>query len=644
MTMNAYPPITIVTGPRKSGRTTYAVLVGSELYKAGYDVHHNGTALFGWVYGDDYLKNPDGLLTLAQGVPANTPILIEEADIHVATRQSDDPAHDVALAAALAELAEKSCYLILTTVEGNECQISRSLVENAIEHVTPYMVAETKERLALATLHRFGKRLIPAPLVQHDPESVYKAMALADTFKETREGASDGTSIQHSQDRFFEVPQRNIDQMKYPEYPKYPVHYRYRIIRKIGDRQFHRLTKDSLLNFGWLEGVNEHPHETVVLEMLDRTMSQWGFKYEPVEVPQDTSFPDGRALIDGELTNLEVISIQPRYSGKHSLHDLVGLSKLDKALEPHDDAMLVCRTCRIEDPVPGTTLENLSDHDEDHLWVMYLPNSQFAPDFPNNLTITPLLTITQEGFSEELADAVQRKSGIIAKQGAGHKNWVIVLAQGFPVEPQWYGDLPDQWPENVDGIVVAATDMYLGATHDFLPYHELTMVLLKRPMDREAHNCYDPSYLYRVVHFDHALNPLSADTHTVSELSFETFDHLWPPHPIHRTLVARDENENELDRREDVLITGRQINEILRERNYVWQNRGVSHMMLCHQVNDDPLRCLGEVWQIVDDGDHRWAAAVDYGTERVYEEFATVADAKRWCEGEAAITLLDIDP
>ena len=66
--------------------------------------------------------------------------------------------------------------------------------------------------------------------------------------------------------------------------------------------------------------------------------------------------------------------------------------------------------------------------------------------------------------------------------------------------------------------------------------------------------------------------------------------------------------------------------------------------MLYHQVYDDPLRCLGEVWQIVDDGNHRRAATVDYETKRVYEEFATVADAKRWCEGAVAITLLDIDP
>ena len=265
-TTGKYPPITIITGPRKSGRTTYAVLVGSNFFQQGYAFHHNGTALIGWVYPDDYLKNPEGLLHLANGVPANTPILVEEADIHLATRRADNPAHDAVVSSALAVLAEKSCYLMLTTVHGQERQIAQALIENAWEHVTPYMNAESKETLALATIHRHGRRLIPVATLQHDPERLYQAMAVADTFRKTRAGAPDGHVVEYSQDRFLEVPQTTIDQMEYPKHPEYSVHYRHRIVRKLGDegRSIHRLTQESRLNFVWLESVNEHPHETRV--------------------------------------------------------------------------------------------------------------------------------------------------------------------------------------------------------------------------------------------------------------------------------------------------------------------------------------------------------------------------------------------
>ena len=52
-----------------------------------------------------------------------------------------------------------------------------------------------------------------------DRDLVYRAMAAADTFRETRAGASDGTEIRYSEDQFFEVPQTSIDEMKHPKYP-----------------------------------------------------------------------------------------------------------------------------------------------------------------------------------------------------------------------------------------------------------------------------------------------------------------------------------------------------------------------------------------------------------------------------------------
>ena len=64
-----FSPITLITGPRESGRTTYAVLVASGLFREGVPCFHNSTALFGWDI-EDYLSEEDGLLTLARKMPS----------------------------------------------------------------------------------------------------------------------------------------------------------------------------------------------------------------------------------------------------------------------------------------------------------------------------------------------------------------------------------------------------------------------------------------------------------------------------------------------------------------------------------------------------------------------------------------------
>ena len=110
---------------------------------------------------------------------------------------------------------------------------------------------------------------------------VLNAMMLANTFREMRKGALEGKDVEYTEDRLFEVPQTSIDQMKHPQHPEYPVYYRHRILRPLPNGSVHRLTQDSILHFTWLESVNEHPNETVALEILERTMPQWGFDFQP---------------------------------------------------------------------------------------------------------------------------------------------------------------------------------------------------------------------------------------------------------------------------------------------------------------------------------------------------------------------------
>lgn len=144
--------------------------------------------------------------------------------------------------------------------------------------------------------------------------------------------------------------------------------------------------------------------------------------------------------------------------------------------------MLKCQTCRTTEPLEAVVWENLPSHNESHRWVMYLPGSLYAPDFPFDLAATPLLSINQGNFTNELEKAVQAKSEIIAKQGKGLRNWVIVLAQGFPVDADWYNEIPVRWPENVNGICVVATEGYVGAySHTYGPFQGLHCHVVEVP-------------------------------------------------------------------------------------------------------------------------------------------------------------------
>ena len=634
------PPITLITGPRKSGRTTYAVLISSRLFfKEGIPCFHNGTVLFGRNI-EEYADAHDGLLTLAERIPERSTILIEEADAKRATRQTGDPNHQASINSALAILAKKSCYLVLTTVQGNESLISEALVKRAYEHVTPLMHASRKETVALGTLHRLGRYMVPVLNMDHDPELVLNAMIRADTFRVMREGALGGKDVEYTEDRFVEVPQTSIDQMKHPKHPEYPVYYRQRTLRSLPNGSVHRLTEDAILHFRWLESVNEHPNETVMLEMLRRTMPQWGFDYHPRPTAQDTNFPDGQALIGEELANLEVVSIQPLYPYGGNLHDLVSLTQVGKAERILDGVVLQCKTCRTTETTKDTTWQNLPTHDEGHRWVMYLPGSLYSPDFAFDLAATPLLTISQQDFTNELTKAIQRKSKIIAEQGKGLRNWVIVLAQGFPIDANWYHELPDEWPDNVDGICVVATEGYIGAYNHLVPFNDFTALLLKCPPDYRDHNCYHPGYRYRIGGMDTDFRLLSRDSHTIEEVSAAAWNYPLPVSPVKKTLVVRDQQERELLAFRGALLTETQVREMLDESGYNWRERSARSFLLCSEADGPNQNGIWTWLRYVKSNE--WIGSVFHEGYELKEKFITTEEAKRWCERHTAMLLLHI--
>ena len=636
---STYPPITLITGTRESGRTTYAVLVCADFYKQGMPCFHNSTAFFGWNI-QEYTDAFDGLRTLAEKIPERSIILIEEADAQKMTRRSCEPSHEPLIVTALATLAEKSCHLLLTTVQGNEGLIAKPLLENAYEHVTSYMEAESRESFVLATMHRGGRFLVPVGQNWHDPESVQSAMLLANTFKEMRRGAPEGKAVEFTEDRLFEVPQPSLSEMKYPKYPEYPIYYRHRIMRTMPDGRIHRLSQDAILHFSWLESVIEHPNETVALEIMERSMPQWGFEYQSRPIAQDSNFPDGQAIINGELTNLEVVSIQPRYPGGHSLHDLVALTQVGRAEKLGDTAVLKCQTCRTREPFVGVTSRELPDHDKSHRWILYVPSLAFGPDFPFDLAATPLLDIRREDFITELEKAVRSKSDIFASQSKGLRNWVIVLAQGFPVDASWFNEIHCQWRESVDGVCVVATEGYVGAHNQLEPFKDYTTILLKCPAEAQDHNCYHPGYSYRVSDMDTDFQPLSRDGHSIEKVSEAAWNYPLPAIPVKKTLTLRDQDEKEIQTFWSANVTDSQVKELLKSTGYSWSEQPCGSFIIC-SLSDVASQggCRAEVRRL---GNGTFVGSIDYRGYQIEEDFLTVEEGKSWCEFHTAMLLLHL--
>ena len=578
----------LVTGLRESGRTTFSVLIAADSYSGGHAFWHNSTATFGVRYEDCFLNSRDGLLALTRYLPVNALVLVEEADLHMATRGLDDPRHDEAVLQALQTMERKSCRLILTTVHGRETRISRVLLEGSALHVTCFMNAEMRR---LATIERVGSYLIPAGVVHHPPEDVARAMALAFTFRPLRSDTATSSVLAESLDRSHQGRLSTIDQMQYPQHPEYPVFYRSTIIRNLSDRVEHRLSQESILNFIWFESVNKHTHEAFAMNMLGTSLPRWGFSYEPVAKPGDGRFPDGRAIVDGQATNVEVTTIQPVYPSGANLHRLLALSRRDRIPVNYGTPILACRNCRIQVPFPDATLVDPPSHDEKHEWIAYLSGSEDVDDI---VAVTPPIDITREAFTRELSKALRRKARIISSQGGGANNWIVILAQGFPVEPEWYEGLAQDLPVNVDGVVVVASETYLGAVHNWEPLHEITTILLKCPEEGEALHCYHPGYEYTVGHIRSDLKVLLPDV-SAEYAVYETFGGPLPDIPTHRTLTVRDEQGNIFAHEEGITLSPDHVSRTLLSKDYRWKDAGGTRLTLARSETKEWSECRARV-------------------------------------------------
>ena len=235
----------------------------------------------------------------------------------------------------------------------------------------------------------------------------------------------------------------------------------------------------------------------------------------------------------------------------------------------------------------------------------------------------------------------RRNQRLSLNRGKGLRNWVVVLAQGFPVDADWYDELPDEWPENVDGICLVATEGYLGAYNHLVPFKDFTALLLKCPPDSPGHNCYHPGYIYRVSGVDTDFQPLSRDGQTIREVSAAAWNYPLPANPVKKTLIIRDQDERKLLTFQGGAITNTQVREILDEAGYEWREQSPESFLLC---SEDDVSNEGGLWARLQClKTEEWIGGVFYESYELKEGFVTGEEAKVWCERHMAMLLLHME-
>ena len=216
------------------------------------------------------------------------------------------------------------------------------------------------------------------------------------------------------------------------------------------------------------------------------------------------------------------------------------------------------------------------------------------------------------------------------------------MAQGFPVDGDWYNDIPGQWPENIDGICVVATEGYVGAYNHLVPFNDFTTLLLKCPSsDSQDHNCYHPGYSYRVSGLDTDFRPLSKASHTIEEVSAAAWNYPLPASPVKKTLTVRDQDEREFLALRGAEITDAQVREILDGTRYKWSEQSPKSLVLC---SEGIVRHQDGPWANLEcHVNEEWIGGIFHEGYELREAFVTIEEARAWCERHTAMLLLRIE-
>ena len=480
--------ITLITGENQQTQNLVAMANVGMAMQDGRHIFHNGCSREGWFIGPETLSTGDKFSELLshEAVMNGSLFVLADADCVPALKATESKEAPQ----WLKMVRNKGLDIVLTTVRGREYTLRDVL---RLEETIHVLIECRSQGDGVIETHYYGKMRERIPIgrtLLRVEDSMDYARLLDGRYERPERHVNDlivNPNMSPVTAADYEEAVRSTETSR----PKHHA-YNFLLTRVIEIAPSVQMRMTEMVYLPWIESVDKYNIERAALNWLDYACAQWGITLSKVEPnPAKDKYPDGLGVgLSGQM-NIEVTKVQPVWASGATFSALASNALAGKEAQPEDKPVLQCKQCG-EHEVDGIyDVHTLPAHDESHHWACTYPKSMIGPDWDNHIVALPELKFTQESFKERIKSAAERKNSRVERYGGGKQNWLVLIVEGFPVEPDWYENISELGWDKFDGVFAISTDEFAGAFHGMSAEVPQDVIVVKCPESR-FHICYHP--------------------------------------------------------------------------------------------------------------------------------------------------------
>ena len=480
--------ITLITGEDQQAQNLVAMANVGMAMQDGRHIFHNGCSREGWFISPETLSTNDKFSELLshEAVKDGSLFVLADADCIPALTETGN--HGTSQ--LLKMVRHKGLDIVLTTVRGMEYRLRDVL---RLEETIHVLIEYRPQRDGVIGTHYYGKmhERIPIDRTLLNVEYLENCARLLDGRYERPERDLNELIVNPNMSPVSAADYEEAVRSTETSRPKHHA-YNFLLTRVIGIRPNVQVRTTEMVYLPWIEPVDKYNIERAALNWLDYACAQWGIALSEVESnPAKNEYPDGLGVGPSGQVNIEVTKVQPVWSSGATFSALASNALAGKEAKPKDKPVLQCKQCG-EHEVDGIyDVHTLPAHDESHDWVCTYPKSMIGPKWDNHMVALPELKLSKESFEERIKSAAQRKNSRVERYGGANQNWLVLIVEGFPVEPDWYENISELGWGKFDGVFAISTDEFAGAFHGTSAEVPQDVIVVKCP-ESSLHICYHP--------------------------------------------------------------------------------------------------------------------------------------------------------
>ena len=274
--------------------------------------------------------------------------------------------------------------------------------------------------------------------------------------------------------------------------PKHPANS-FILTRIAKSSEMVRVRTTEMMGFLWMDSENKQVIEEYAITCAELACEDWGIAFDgKIKFNTGSTYPDAKATMSGEVVNLEVTRVQPKWDSGATVAYFTAAHQAGKAVNPKESPVITCRECGTVDALEIRDIHTLPQHDPSHSWTCTYPASMLGPGGIEPITALPELFTGPEQLKAAVTNAAKEKSDRAQRFGRGQQNWLVLVIEGFfPTRGLNEQLLYDVDWGNMDGVIALISPEFYGAIHGLYPQHHFRIALLKCPY-ADQHFCYHP--------------------------------------------------------------------------------------------------------------------------------------------------------